>query len=119
MHLDQCLQSKVQRLQAASELGRHSACALLLQAKIALVHMFRSFEFRLAPGQIPIKIKHNMTMSPQQASALQACSRMLMPCEAGGHSSCAVFQIKHLASESLCLCRACMSRCTGARDSCY
>ena len=41
-----------------------SPCA---QAKIALTHLFRRFDFRLAPGQVPYKIRSNITCSPLEA----------------------------------------------------
>ena len=36
----------------------------LLEAKVALIHLFRNLSFRLAPGQVPLKLVNTLTLSP-------------------------------------------------------
>ena len=35
------------------------------EAKIALVRLYRQFLFRLAPGQVPLQLRHTITLSPK------------------------------------------------------
>lgn len=36
----------------------------LLEAKLALVHLFRNLSFRLTPGQVPLKLRATITLGP-------------------------------------------------------
>jgi hypothetical protein len=37
----------------------------LQEAKIALVRLFQRFEFELSPGQVPLKLRQGITLSPR------------------------------------------------------
>ncbi|KAK9795198.1 hypothetical protein WJX73_004568 [Symbiochloris irregularis] len=38
----------------------------LLEAKLALVHLFRNLSFRLTPGQVPLKLLATITLGPKE-----------------------------------------------------
>ena len=35
------------------------------EAKIAIIRMYQKFVFRLCPGQIPLQLRHSITLSPK------------------------------------------------------
>lgn len=37
----------------------------MLEAKLALVHLFRDHSYRLAPGQVPLKCRSALTFGPK------------------------------------------------------
>lgn len=37
----------------------------LQEAKIALVRLYQRYTFELTPGQIPLKVQQNLTLSPK------------------------------------------------------
>ena len=45
------------------------------EAKIALYHLFKNFEFELAPNQDPLPMANNLTLAPKHGVFVQVQRR--------------------------------------------
>ena len=63
----------------------HTNRAVPQEARLTLAQLYRQFTFELVPGQVPLRVKTGITMSPEHGVFVRVVPRTPAPAAAAAH----------------------------------